>query len=146
MSPDKQRSIFDLSIDELEVVINSNQLPEGVGLQGIEEHKDFSKLFKHRLNPKFIAEALVKERVPKEALMKGPAEPVEMRQQRIELKRVELDLKKKRGEALTFTQQQIYKRLQAIEDGNSVIIAGVNNLNNKLTQLLEALEAQTNTP
>ena len=127
------RSILDLDIAELEEVLNTNSLPDGVGLQGIEERADFAKLFKHRVNPKHIASALLKEKLKTRVLTESP----ELKSERLAIKQVELELRRKRIEAVTAQQTNIYKRLQAIEDACGLIVRGISNINEKLDVLIQ---------
>jgi len=133
-------SIFDLNINELEEILKSNTLPEGVTLQGIEDRKDFDRLFRSRNTPKHIATTLIREKqstIPKEPKQRGGnQDSEEIKQRRLELKALELDIKGKSKDSLTQLQQNIYKRLQAVEDGQVMIIHSLANLNQKVSELL----------
>lgn len=129
----KARSILDLNIEELEEILKSNELPPDVGLEGIQNRDDFNKLFKHRLNPKLIAQHLLRDKMKTRVLVESP----ELKDERLQVKKAELEIRKLRAENQTAMQQNIYKRLQAIEDGLSLVVAGMSNLNQRLTQLLE---------
>jgi len=85
---EKKKSILDLTLHELEEIIETNQLPEGVTLDRLEERRDFQALFSHRNNPKYIAKKLLKERITGE-------ESLNLKERRLRLKELELSLKQK---------------------------------------------------
>ena len=137
------KSIFDFNIDELQEFIRNGGQGE-VSLSGIEDRKDFDKLFKHRATPTYIAEALLKEKVASRPKQVNPQpkggcqtpDSAENKANRLQLKQMELELKRQRVESVTQVQSHIYKRLQALEDGQAVIIASLANLTGKLNELL----------
>lgn len=143
----KLRSIFKLSIDELEMIVASNLLPEGVTLEGIEERRDFDKLFKHRLNPKFIAEACLKEKKKEEmaAASASPREPSELKSQRMELKARELEVRKLKLEGQTIVNNRIIQKLQGLESAQHLIISGIAKINERL-ELIQSLITQEAKP
>lgn len=130
------RSVLDLDINELEKVLGDNALPADVGLQGIEERSDFDKLFKHRLQPKYIAQILLKEKLKTRVLAESP----DIKNERLAVKQAELELKKLRLNQQTQMQSNIYKRLQAIESGVQLIVSGISGINERLDQLLSNKE------
>ena len=126
------RSIFSLDINDLEQILISNQLPPDVTLEGIETRKDFDKLFKHRATPKYIAQAILKEKIKGCAMQESP----DIKNQRLAIKKMELELRSKRVESVSFQQDQLYKRLQAIESSQNMIIRGITNLNELMERFL----------
>lgn len=131
------RSILDLDINELEEVLNTNTLPEDVGLEGIESRKDFEKLFKHRLQPKYMAQALLKDKLK----TRITAETPEIKSERLAIKQAELELRKMKMNAQTQMQGNIYKRLQALEAIGNLTVAGITSINQKLDELLSQTKA-----
>ena len=121
------RSILDLTLDELEQVINTNELPDGVGLQGIENRKDFDKLFRHRLNPKYIAQALVRDKATKPQA-KGPSESEEVKKLRLELKQKEIDVRTAKAQNQTEMNQRIMNKLLSIESAVQLLAMRVEHL------------------
>ena len=139
------RSIFDLDLEELEQIVKSNTLPPDVELGDIASRRDFDKLFKHRLNPKYIAQIALKERgvaepvEPKprvEAKPYQPAESVDMKTQRLQLKQQELQLKAQKQESLTYLQNEILARQNALISGQNSIIESLALMNEKLDRVL----------
>jgi hypothetical protein len=143
-SPNPTRSIFDLNVDELEEVLKQNILPAGVTLQGLEDRKDFDKLFKHRLSPKFIAQVILKEKMadqprqPAQATAPHPQSQA-LREQRLELKKQELAIKKMKAETQSAVNQKILDKLAAIETGQTMLAGSLASVNQKLSLVLEAL-------
>ena len=131
------RSVLDLDINELENVLTNNALPDDVGLEGIEGRRDFDKLFRHRLSPKYIAQVLLKEKLK----TRISAETPEIKNERLQVKQAELELKRLRLENQTQMQGNIYKRLQALEAGVNLAIAGISTINVQLAELLEKHKA-----
>lgn len=131
------RSVLDLDINELESVLTNNALPDDVGLEGIEGRRDFDKLFRHRLSPKYIAQVLLKEKLK----TRISAETPEIKSERLQVKQAELELKRLRLENQTQMQGNIYKRLQALEAGVNLAIAGISTINVQLAELLEKHKA-----
>lgn len=143
------KSILDLNIDELQSIIMTDVFPEDVTLEGIEGRKDFQKLFVNRMHPCRIAEIIYKEKAkqkPKEPKpLKEPKpprvfkpvepkiykpfkepyksiEPVAVKNERLELKKAELEFKNKKLESQTLANQNIFKELQEIKSDIQKII------------------------
>lgn len=127
------KSILDLGVEELEQILRDNALPANVSLQGIDGRKDFEKLFKHRLQPKYIAQTLLQEKLKTRVMVETP----DMKSERLAIKQAELELKKLKLETQTQQQTNVYKRLQAIEDACMLVIRGVSNINERLDKLVE---------
>lgn len=125
------KSVLDLTIEELEEILNTNELPEGISLEGIDQRKDFAKLFKHRMNPKHIAQTLLKERLKTRIMVESP----EIKSERMQIRQAELELRKMKIEGQTQMQGNLYKRLQTIEAGVTLIISGIANINQRLDQI-----------
>lgn len=125
------KSIFDLNVDELESILASNELPPEITLEGIEQRKDFDKLFKHRANPKAIAQILLKEKV-KDRLL---AEPTGLKNQRLQLKQAELEYKQLKLNTTSDMQKNIYRYMQKLDTGNLMIMGALNNLQVALNEL-----------
>src|SRR5689334_9562682 len=100
-------TITQLTNEQLQQVIDTNELPEGCDLTGIGQRPDADKLFKHRLNPKFIAKVLLLER---QSTSLG--ENLSVKEERLQLKRLELEIKKSKLETTSAVLDNIYKRLQ----------------------------------
>ena len=120
------KSLFEMNVDEL-----GEYIKQGGGdcnLQGIEDHPNFSKLFRNRANPVLIAETLLKEQIarqPKVAAPRGGCQSPdssENKASRLKLRELELELRKQRTEGVTQMQNLIYKKLQTIEDMLEVVI------------------------
>ena len=135
--PTTERDILDLNVDELEEVLRLNTLPDGVGLKGIANRKDFATLFKHRTSPKYIAQVLLKERI-KDTVLR---EPVELKEERNKLKMAELEFKKLKLANATQMQQHLYSRLQAIESGVTMIISNLGSLSERLEKIENKLSS-----
>ena len=136
MSP---RSILELTIEELEQVFKTNELPEGVSISGIDTRTDFDKLYKHRLNPKYIAQTLLRERLHTRIMVESP----EIKNERLQLKQAELELKRMKIESNTQMYSNVYKRLQAIESTVTLIVSGITNLNQQMSDVLQKLNEQS---
>ncbi len=106
------RSIISLSSDELEEVMQTGVWPEDATLDGLEEHKDFNLLFRHRSNPRMLAKQLLKHTTA--------SDNVSIREKRTLLKQKELELREQRmgmsvniGNALRDMQLQL-QRIEAL--------------------------------
>lgn len=104
-------SITQLTNEALQLITETNTLPEGVNLSGISE-----KLTKHRFTPRLIASALLKERLHSDAKSQ--------RTKRIELREEELDIRRERVQGL----KEIIERLDLIEAQNKLILKAVTDL------------------
>ena len=113
------RSILDFSIEELEKVLTENVLPDGVDLAGLEHRPDADKLFKHRFSPKFIAQAILKDKLKTRVL----AEPAGVKSERLAMQQAELELKKLKVQGNTQFQSLILDKLRNIEDMMKIILA-----------------------
>jgi hypothetical protein len=116
------KRIMDATVEELEEVLRTNSM-DGYALDGIEERKDFDKLFKSRLNPRTIATSLLKDRRQEQRATHATGESPDLVRERLEVKRIELELKKTKVTSQTWFQEQTYKRMQAIEDAISVLMS-----------------------
>jgi len=97
-----ERSILDLSPEELSIVQKTNKLPDNVSLKGIEERKDFDILYKHRNNLSMLAEHLLKGSKTLE-------------HERLLLKKEELELRKEKAKGQTFLLKDLKAHLTRIE-------------------------------
>lgn len=123
------RSILELTFDELQKVIETKKLPEGVDLAGLEQRPDFKKLFSQRMSPDAIARALVKDKAKGRGTpppQKEFVDTTDLRKQRLELKEKELKLKEERLTTQTQLYRQIYEKM--------------NKLESKLDRILDILE------
>lgn len=112
-------SILTASIEELEAIVQFNTLPEHLSLEGIEERKDFQKLFSHRLNPRFIAQTLLREKrgKPEE---EGDAS---LKEKRLELKRKELELKEKKLDKTSQQLKAIWEVMKRVESKLDIVLS-----------------------
>lgn len=124
------RDITELNVEDLEQILATNTLPEDVALTGISSRTDFDKLFKHRATPKFIAQALLKDKLKTRVLSEGS----ELKSERMEVRKAEIELRKMRLETQTQQQTNIYKKLQTLEDGLNILISGLANLTRIIQQ------------
>jgi hypothetical protein len=127
------RSILDLSLDELEQVIATNELPPGVGLQGIEARKDFDKLFRHRLNPAHIATRLVRDKA--KPLSPTQRESDEMKQARIDIRKLEVEAKHAKANQLTVMNERIIKKLDSIDSGMVLLASRLEAIQRQIDKL-----------
>jgi hypothetical protein len=138
------KSIFEMTEEELKVIASGVYPDEGISLEGIQNHKDFSKLFKHRANPQLIAKQLLKEMFVSTGSNRvnngGSWEPEDIKRQRLELKALDIEARKQRTESVTHVQSLIYKRLQAIEDANSIIISSLASITQRQKELVDKVE------
>lgn len=118
------RSILDLGIEELELVLATNSLPDGVGLSGLEHRPDADKLYKHRFSPKFIAQALLKDLLKTRVL----SEPSSSKSERLALQKAELELKQKKVAGQSQMQNLILDKLRNIEATQRIIMAQLSQL------------------
>lgn len=118
LSVDNTRSIFDLSIEELEFVLKTDTFPDNVNLKGIEESENFDRLFKYRNNPKMLAQLILKKRLGSRVM----SEPSSLKQKRADLKEIELDLKKQKQESASFYQREILELLKTVKLQNEIIL------------------------
>ena len=107
------KSILDLNIDELKKIVENDSLPLDVNLTGLEERKDFQKLFRFRSSPKMIASVLVREKQKKE-VRGGSHDTEEVKRKRLELKEKELELKKLKAEGTSYQLKQLFKLLSEV--------------------------------
>lgn len=101
----KERTWLDLSVEDLEEILATGTIPEGVGWGSLPQHPDFAKIFRVREQPARIAKILL-ENITKAAgitppktegkqrLTYVPALSQEYRDQRLQLKKEELELAK----------------------------------------------------
>jgi hypothetical protein len=112
------KSILDLNVEELGEILATNILPPDCGLQGIEGRSDFKKLFAPR--PTGVAYQ--------------PVETAELKEKRLQIRELELNAKNQRGESITQFQNNIYKALQEIKDGQMFIMSSMQTILNKLNE------------
>ena len=136
----ESRSILDLGIDDLEVILSADILPPGVNLAGIEGRPDFDKLYRHRLHPRMIAQVLLKERLKARIAV----EPDSLKTQRLEIKKMELEIKEKKLQGERFSLQAINKKLQTIESGQTLIISSLSVINQRLEKIQANKEEKDN--
>jgi len=119
-----ERSILDLSTEELIQIRETNKLPEEKTLKGIEERKDFDTLYRHRNTPHLLAEILLKStRISAKGLSPSvKQEKVELEQKRIALKEKELGLRKEKVEGQTFLLKDLKSHLTRIETKLDLLI------------------------
>lgn len=108
------KSILNLTIDELKEVVKNDTLPLDVNLTGLEERKDFQKLFRFRSSPKMIASALLKEKLEVKEKRGGSHDTEEVKKKRLELKEKELELKKLKAEGTSYQLKQIHQLLSDV--------------------------------
>lgn len=114
-------SILNLSIEQLKNVIQTNQWPEAYTFEGLTQHPHFEKLFKHRNSPKDLAFWLIKysaqvtpkERKPQEIVYEAKDS---FKQERLELRKKEYELKKLKLETETVRYNNLYSKLVLIEN------------------------------
>lgn len=121
----KTKSILSLGIEELEQILGSNELPTDCDLSGLEERKDFKTFFAHRLAPRFIAKTLLEEKMKARLI-----EPTELKEERLKIKKMELELKKDKAGKTTWQYQQIWN--------------AISNVNKKLDVILNYLSSDVN--
>lgn len=105
------RSLFDLSTEELEQIIATEQFPEGVNLTGIDEQDGFEKLFRYRSNPKMLAKILIKKRLGQRVL----AEPISVKEKRLAIREIEAKTRASKQESAMFYQKQILEELKSLK-------------------------------
>lgn len=105
------RSIFDFSDTELENVVSTGSMPDGTTLVGIENQENFESLWRFRSNASKLASAILRKRLGR----KLSKEPNTLKEQRFELKRLELELKAKKQESAMFYQKVILDKLDLLE-------------------------------
>jgi len=105
------RSIFDFSEDELRAVIESGTLPDNTTLVGIENQEDFDKLWRFRSNASKLASSILRKRLGGRISKEAP----DLKTQRFELKRMELELKAKKQESAQYYQKIILDKLDQME-------------------------------
>lgn len=103
------RSILDLSPEELREIQETNKFPEGVSLIGIEERKDFDVLYRYRNNPKVLVGHL----------LKGDKQ---LEQDRINLKKAELKLREEKVKGQTYLLKDLKTHLTRIETKVDLLI------------------------
>lgn len=121
------KSILTCTFEELAKIVETNTLPEGISLEGIETHKDFHRLFAHRTNPGLCAKILLKELTPFQSVENDP-----LREKRLDLKIQELALKKEKVKTQTWQYTQIWNTLSRLEKKIDILVSQA--LNNNLTK------------
>lgn len=135
------KSIFEASLEELENIVEKNSI-EGFTLEGLQDRADFENLFTNRLNAKYIASKLIKEKLrtrrgvnEQEYTAAGdyiPREPVELKEQRLALRRFEIEQREKRLEAQTVLQTTLIKKLSDIEDMLGFLLRKLQDIDKKI--------------
>lgn len=131
----KIKTIFDLTALELEELIGTGGVLglEEITLDGIEKRPDFDKLFAKRNDIAYIAAVLLKEK---------QKHSVELKSQRIELRKRELKVKEERVKERTFMNEQIYKRLRSLEGMILALHTNIIDLDRKIDDIREALDIE----
>lgn len=119
-----ERSIFNLTNDELESIVVNDAFPEGITLAGMEERDDYNRLFRLRNNPRMLANILLKERTHKGKVAEGQG----IKEKRLNIKTLELELKKAKLENTTTSFQRVFSRLEEINFKLDVLIRKVERL------------------
>jgi hypothetical protein len=86
-------------------------MPDGTTLVGIENQENFESLWRFRSNASKLASAILRKRFGR----KLSKEPNTLKEQRFELKRLELELKAKKQESAMFYQKVILDKLDLLE-------------------------------
>lgn len=115
---DNAPTIMDAGIEVLEHILQTNSLPEGMTLKGLEVRPDAERLFKHRYSPKYIAKALLADILKTRVMSEGS----DIKDERLALKKIELDLKAKKMESQAQLQRDILARLRGIEDTQRILL------------------------
>lgn len=115
-SNSNERTWLDLTVEELEEVMATGQLPPNVGWGSLPQHPDFTKIFRVRENPARIAKILLDNMAkagnqaskPKTTRQQYiPALSQDYRDQRLQLKREELALAKDKQKNQTVMFEKI---------------------------------------
>jgi hypothetical protein len=117
----QKKSIFQASAEELQDILNTNQFPDNITLEGIEKRADFQLMFKHRQNPKFIAAFLLKGMLKHNVL----TESEDIKKERFELRKYELSLKEQKLNIQTAQIGEVKKNLERIEAKIDILIQGL---------------------
>jgi hypothetical protein len=122
------KSILNLTITELKTIVETGVMPPEITLIGLEDHKDFQKLFRFRASPSKIAEHLLKEQLPLKVLKErgGSSDSPEIKEKRLTLKEQELDIKRLKAETQTHLLKEIITRLTDVEQKLNYIMKNLN--------------------
>jgi len=100
-NPTPAKSWLNLTIEELEKIVTTGEVPPHLDWNTLPEHPNFPQLFRLRDNPSRLASALLKEKLPPGSKPSRPQRveyqssiPVELRTERLKLKREELELQR----------------------------------------------------
>ena len=124
------RSIFGLTLEELQDIVNKDVLPDDITLDGMVVRPDFHKVFALRAKPSELAKYLIdgKAGVTRSTAY-IPSIPTSMREEKLALKKRELELKEKKlGQSTTV--------LIKVEE----VITTLNAMNKRMSEMEKALK------
>ncbi len=107
------RSIFDpdFPMEDLELMISTEDFLPGTSLVGIGEQENFEKLLRYRNNAKMLAQIIIKKRLGQRAL----AEPISVKEKRLAIREIEAKLKASKQQSATFYQKEILSLLKEMK-------------------------------
>jgi hypothetical protein len=111
------KKILDLSMKELEALLQKDIFPSEISFEGLEEHPSFNRLFKHRNNPKLLATLILKERIRSTI-----SDSSSIKDRRLLLKEKELELKERKGETISTQIKELKQLLFLISKKLDVLI------------------------
>lgn len=116
-----ERSIFDLSNEELEQMISEDTFPPGISLVGMEDRDDYKRLFRLRNNAKALASIILKERTHKGAVV----EDTEIKKQRLSIRELELKVKEAKITHTTTSFKRVFEKLEELNFKLDVLLRKV---------------------